>query len=419
MAEGTLAVTLGPYIHEHSGVRQRYDWTIVFLTGVLMTLGVAMVYSASVSIEAEPFDWRNWLNSPLRQGLFALVGFIGMLTVAHLDYRVFAWSGPWGGVRVVVPVGIALLLLVLVLIPGIGREALGARRAMELPGLGFGFQPSELGKVALVVWLAAMMSRPRGYGAARTSGPLESEWGVSTGGTVLAGDIRHFTTGFVPTVAVAGLIILLTVIEDFGTAALMGAVLVCLLVAGRARWLHLLMLAVPIAVAGAVFLFGKEYRRTRLLTWFSDAPDPSAEGYQIHQALLAIGSGGWTGLGLGRGIQKYGYIPQDHNDFIFVVICEELGVVGGLAVVLLFLLLLWRGWRVAARASDPFGKLLALGLTLMISLQAAFNIAVVTNSIPTKGISLPFVSAGGSGVVVLGLAAGLLASIGRERATPT
>jgi cell division protein FtsW len=152
----------------------------------------------------------------------------------------------------------------------------------------------------------------------------------------------------------------------------------------------------------------------RIMTFVSAQPDERGEGYQIKQALLAIGSGGWWGRGLGAGIQKYDYLPQDNNDFILAIICEELGIVGGIAVAVLFLVFLWRGWHVAKTAPDRFGRLLALGLTLTICLQAAFNIGVVTQSIPTKGISLPFVSAGGSGVVFLGVAAGLLASVGRR-----
>jgi cell division protein FtsW len=164
-----------------------------------------------------------------------------------------------------------------------------------------------------------------------------------------------------------------------------------------------------------VLVLVKQHRIDRIQSFFSKAPDMSGAGYQINQALLAIGSGGWFGRGLGAGVQKYGYLPQDNNDFILAIICEELGVVGGIVVVALFLTLLWRGWRISVNAPDNFGRLLALGLTLTICIQAAMNIGVVTKSIPTKGISLPFVSAGGSGVVFLGLAAGLLAAVGRRR----
>ncbi|RMF81072.1 MAG: hypothetical protein D6744_07550 [Planctomycetota bacterium] len=150
----------------------------------------------------------------------------------------------------------------------------------------------------------------------------------------------------------------------------------------------------------------------RVMSFIESWSDLSKASYQVTQSLIAIGSGGWWGRGLGAGVQKYGYLPQDNNDFIFAIVCEELGIVGGLVVIALFLLLLWRGWRIACATLNPFGRLLAAGVTLMICLQAAFNIAVVTNCVPTKGISLPFVSAGGSGVLFLGMAAGLLASVG-------
>jgi cell division protein FtsW len=295
---------------------------------------------------------------------------------------------------------LAVGLLVAVLIPGVGRQALGARRAIQIPGLTLGFQPSELAKVVLVIWLAALLTRPTEAAAVmRRSDPA------------MTGRAR---TRFLPAVLTGAVLIGLTAIEDFGTAALMGVLMLLLLLVSGARWRHLALTGLATAAAGALLVLIKPHRLARITTWWSEAPDPAGAGYQINQALLAIGSGGWWGRGLGAGVQKYGYLPQDNNDFILAIICEELGVAGGIVVVALFLLLLWRGWRIAANAPDAFGRLLASGLTLTICLQAAFNIGVVTNSIPTKGISLPFVSAGGSGVVFLGAAAGLLAAVGRQ-----
>ena len=381
-----------------------YDPGIVFIVGVLMTLGVVMVYSASVTVQGAGFNWRQWWNSPLKQGVFAFAGVLVMIVAAHVDYRVLAWERKRDGWRAGLLLFLTLGLLVAVLLPGIGHKARGARRAIVVPGVGFGFQPSELAKVLLVVWLAALLSRPHATGPS---------------GLVARGDIRHLTTGFVPALLSSAVLIGLTAIEDFGTAALMGAVMFALLLVAGARWTHLGLTVLMGAAAGALLVWIKPHRMARLATFFSDTPDVMGPGYQVHQSLLAIGSGGWLGRGLGAGVQKYGYLPKDNNDFILAVICEELGVVGGIAVALLFLGLLWRGWRVAARAPDRFGQLLALGLTLLVVFQAAFNIAVVTNSVPTKGISLPFVSAGGSGVIFLGLAAGLLAATGRTRAAST
>lgn len=394
-----------------------YDPSIVFLAGVLMTLGVAMVYSASVTVEGAGFNLRQWWNSPLKQCVFALGGFLVMLVAAHVDYRIFAWQRPRDGWRPGVLTLLTLGLLIAVFIPGVGHESLGARRAIMIlrgpPTIQF--QPSELAKVALVIWLAALLTRPPGSELHRPRWRLIPWSRAKSPQPIARGDVRDFRTGFLPAVLSAGVLIGLTGIEDFGTAALMGVVMLILLFVGRARLTHLGLMGLAACAAGAALVIMKPHRVERIKTFMAETPDPMGAGYQINQALMAIGSGGWFGRGLGAGIQKYGYLPQDNNDFILAIICEELGVVGGAFVVLVFLALLWRGWRIAVHAPDAFGRLLALGLTMTITLQAAMNIGVVTNSIPTKGISLPFVSAGGSGVVFLGLAAGLLAAVGRTR----
>jgi cell division protein FtsW len=377
-----------------------YDPMIILIAGALMGLGVAMVYSASVTVDGPGFNWHDWWNSPLKQCVFALGGFLVMLVAAHIDYHVLAWERPGDGWRAMALLVITLALLIGVFVPGVGHESLGARRSILLfrgpPAIQF--QPSELAKVVVVIWLAALLTR----GQPSTPNPQSS--------------IADFRRGFLPAVLTAGALIGLTGIEDYGTAALMGVVMLVLLFAARARWTHLGLLCLCAGVAGAVLVIIKPHRVGRLKTFFDGAPDPMGAGYQINQALLAIGSGGWTGRGLGAGVQKYGYLPQDNNDFILAIICEELGIVGGIVVVALFLTLLLRGWWIARHAPDAFGRLLAIGLTLTICLQAAMNVGVVTNSIPTKGISLPFVSAGGSGVIFLGLAAGLLAAVGRSYA---
>lgn len=368
---------------------QPYDGAVLLIVGALMSLGVVMVYSASVTISGPPFEWKNWWNTPLRQCIFAIGGFLAMLFGAHLDYRLLAW----GRGRGVVPTAIYVLaagLLIAVLIPGVGRVSLGAARSIVILSspISLSFQPSELAKVALCIWLAAFLTRP---GAA----------------------VGSFWRGFLPAMAGAGVLIGLTGVEDFGTAALMGGVTLGVLAVAGARWSHLGLIVLLGALGGAALVAMKEYRLQRLLAFVSGDRDAQAEGYQVTQSLIAIGSGGWWGRGLGDGVQKYGYLPQDNNDFIFAIVCEELGIVGGIAVIGLFGLLLWRGWRVAEASLTPFGKLLAVGVTLTLCAQAAFNLAVVTDSVPTKGISLPFVSAGGSGVLFLGLAAGLLAGVGR------
>jgi cell division protein FtsW len=378
---------------ESAASTRGFDPLIVFLVGVLLAMGAVMVQSASIKLEGEPFDWRAWWSGPLKQTVFAAVGLLAMLFAAHLDYRLFAWDRPrdgwWSGSLML----LSTVLLIAVLFVGVERG--GAQRAIILSSgaLPLSFQPSELAKVALVLWLAALLTRP---------------WI----------DVRDLWRGYLPAILSIAVVIALTGKEDFGTAALMGVVAMLMLLLGGARWLHLLGTALVGAAGAVVLVLAEPYRVRRILTFFAESPDASAEGYQVTQSLIAIGSGGWWGEGLGAGVQKYDYLPQANNDFIFAILCEELGIVGGLAVVAVFLMLLARGAWLARKAGDPFGRLLASGVTLMICLQAAFNIAVVTDSVPTKGISLPFVSAGGSGAIFLSLAAGLLASVGRTRGLP-
>ena len=369
------------------------DGVIMLVVATLMMLGVVMVTSASVSTrlweQTTPDDFLARWHAPLRHAVFALAGFLAMLVMAHWDYRIWRWERDDEIWRPALPWVIALCAVVAMHIPGIGREVLGAQRSIVIvPGL-LSFQPAELCKLGLILWVAGVISAP-------------------------AFDLHKFFLGFGFVLVSGGILVLLVAVEDFGSGALMAAVLFAMLVIGGARWWHMAMM-VPVGLAGGVgFILMEPYRIQRIITFFSDEPDAMGAGYQIRQAMLAIGSGGWLGLGLGNGVQKYDYLPQGNNDFILAIICEELGVVGALAIVALFLIFLLRGWWLARRAGDGFGRLVACGITLVITLQAAINIAVVTNSVPTKGISLPFVSAGGSGVVILGVLAGLLASVSRH-----
>ncbi len=378
-ARGDLAVAATP----------RCDAFVLLIAGALLMLGATMVFSASASVQTRVDDAGRWWDGPLRQVLFALIGFAAMLFTAHMPHRLMQWERRGEGWPAGLLLGIAVLLLIAMLIPGIGVTRLGAQRSIVLLSspISLSFQPTEVAKVVLPIWLAVLLSRP-------------------------GADPRSLRGGFGPAMLSGGALIGLTAIEDFGTAALMGAVLLCVLLLAGARVLHLGSAVLVGAAAGVGFLLMKPYRVQRLLTFFAESPDPTAEGYQVTQSLIAIGSGGWFGRGLGAGVQKFGYLPQDNNDFIFAIVCEELGVVGGIAVIVLFLLLLARGWMIANRCTDAYSRLLACGITLTIALQAALNIAVVTDCVPTKGISLPFVSAGGSGAVLLGAAVGLLAAVG-------
>lgn len=365
-----------------------FDRVVVALVIALMTLGVVMVYSASVPVEGPLISWQRWWSTPLRQVIYAVAGVVAMFVVATAGYRWLAWPATRGWVPLTV-FGVCLALLVSVLIPSVSGRELGLQRAIVLLRRPFvlSFQPFEVAKVGLVVFLASVLVH---------QGPR----------------IRGLIRGYLPTAAACGLLIGLTGLEDLGTAALMVAVVAVMLYLAGARWRHLLLTGL-LGLAGLAALVAyKPYRVQRIVTFLTEEPDPAGAGYQIRQALLAIGSGGWFGRGLGNSVQKYGYLPQDNNDFVFAILCEELGLAGGLVVLGLYLALLARGAWIAGRCPDRFGQLLAWGITLLITLQAAFNIAVVTHAVPTKGISLPFVSSGGSGVLILSAAAGLLAAIG-------
>lgn len=371
-------------------IAQACDLPMVFLCALLMMLGVVMVSSATFPLT--PRGSTELLGLLPRQLFFAGLGFAAMLISAQLNYR---WwlpgSGPRGALHLYA-IWLAAVLLLLALQSPLATIQFGATRSIALPG-GISFQPAEVAKVVMVLLIPALAIAP---------------------GT----DVRSGRR-FVLLVALGGTLAGLVAIEDFGTGALLAAVLFALLGLSGARWLHLGGLALLGLLGGAGYILARDYRRQRILNFFSDEPDLRGAGYQINQAKMAIASGEWWGLGLGAGRQKHDYLPQDHNDFIFAIICEELGIVGGLVIVGLFVLFVIRGGWIVRIAPDAFGRLLATGCTLMIGLQAAFNLGVVTNSVPTKGISLPFVSAGGSGVVFLGILAGLIAAVGTQRPVPT
>jgi cell division protein FtsW len=223
-------------------------------------------------------------------------------------------------------------------------------------------------------------------------------------------DIRSFWRGLLPAVVAIGLAVLVVGIEDFGTAALLAAVGGAMLLMAGARWWHLMLLVLPAVPAFGYLLVSRSHRMERILTFMDIWRDQDGKGYQAIQSLCTIASGGWWGRGAGQGFSKT-YLPEARTDFIFAVIYEEWGMLGAVAVVGLFLAMLWLAGWVICRCQDPFGRLLVFGLALMIGMQAAINVAVVTVMAPTKGIALPMVSAGGSGAIVLGAIVGLMASV--------
>jgi cell division protein FtsW len=281
---------------------------------------------------------------------------------------------------------VAAGLCAAVLVPGVGKNVNGARRWIPLGPTQV--QPSEVAKWTVVLFLAWWMSRPKV-------------------------NLERFFTGVVPTLLPVGAICLLVVIEDFGTAALIAACALTMLLAGRVKLWHLAIVVPPALAAAFWFVRSEPYRWKRMTAFLDPWANPQGEGYHMVQSLLSFSTGGVLGRGLGNGVQKLGYLPEDTTDFIFAVICEELGIFGALLTVALYGGILYVAWQAIRQKRDDFGRLLAFGLGSMLGLQAAINIAVATVSVPTKGLSLPLVSAGGSGLVVTCGALGLLYSVMR------
>ncbi len=367
--------------------------TWIAVTGAaLIAFGIVMVFSATASLSSPGLSEDPLHNPSLRQALFSVLALAALLISAVCPYSGWRIRPRSFFQPAVFLMLITLALLAAVLVPGVGEVRNGARRWLALgpAAFGFGFQPSEVAKLSLVVFLAA-------FAAWRSAA------------------IQRFWTGFLPATILAGAVVGLVGVEDLGTAALLALVSGCLLWGAGARIWHLCLAMTP-AVGGLIYLLAaKPYRIQRLTAFLNPEADPQGAGYHQLQSLLTIASGSWWGRGLGAGIQKYGYLPEGRTDFIFAVICEELGILGGIAVIALFAVMVWQGKRAMNAAPDELGRLLALGATLTIGLQAAMNIAVVTVSIPTKGIGLPLVSAGGTGVVFFSILVGILVNVARWR----
>ncbi len=347
--------------------------TLAFCIAALLALGLVMLYSSSVTQVG-----ARYLMMQLAWCAFGLVLCAAATTVDYQWLKKFAW-----------PIFLlAVFLLVLVLVPQIGRKINGARRWFDFHGVRF--QPSELAKIALIILLAW-------YGDRYQRQMPTWKRGVLFPGALI--------------VLVLGLVF---VEPDRGTTILLAAVSGALLLVAGVRWKHILMPAAVGAVGLAVSIFHDPMRMRRIFSWWDLEEHKDGVGYQAYQAMIALGSGGWTGLGLGNGRQKLGFVPEDHTDFIFSIIGEELGLIATLLVLLAFLIIAVCGIYIALRARDPFGSLLAAGVTFLITLQAAINIGVVTSALPNKGLPLPFISYGGSNLLAMLACVGLLFSVARR-----
>ncbi len=360
-------------------LRKGFDNSILLLSVVLTCLGVVMVYSAS-SIMADK-RYADGFFFLKRQGGFAIAGFVIMAVVAQIDYRHYR---KFASFFFLISIG----LLVLVLIPGIGTKISGAARWIRLPGISV--QPAELVKITLVIFLAHSLSKK-------------------------GERVREFMQGFLPYMLILGAIVgLLLAQPDLGSAlTIVGVALVMLTVAGT-RMRYMIGLAV-LAIPALYFLvMNVEYRRRRIMAFLDPWDDPTNSGFQIIQSWIAFGSGGVAGNGLGESKQKLFYLPEAHTDFIFSVIGEELGFIGVFVISAMFLVLILRGMHTALASTDPFGRNLAFGISLLIGLEAFINIAVVLGMLPTKGLALPFLSYGGTSLWVTLCAVGILLNISSQ-----
>ena len=351
--------------------------TILVVVGAMLSIGMVMVYSATFVYAEKSRSVPTYFLE--RHAIYLACGCVALAVSSVCDYHRVARWWKWF-------IALALILLAAVLVPGLSACINGARRWFSVGGLTL--QPSEVAKPLLIMGLAGWIVQARD--------------GIGT-----------FTRGFLPSMFLAGSAVILTAVEpDMGSAALLACVLGAMLFVGGVKLRYALPTAAVVLPVTAILAYSRlGYIRSRIEDFMSGSSDPQGAGYQINQSLTALGCGGVTGAGIGQGHCKLLYLPEAHNDFIFALIGEELGLIGSLSVILLFMLFIVMGLRVARRAPDMLGCLIALGVTLCAGLQAAINIAVVTHSMPTKGIALPFISYGGSSLVFLLAAVGMLLNV--------
>lgn len=356
------------------------DGWIFFAVAALLAVGITMVLSTSYLYAQERYADATFV---FRKQIIAVAVGMAALFIAALvpstAYRRFAYP----------LLGLGLLVLCLVLVPGIGLSRGGARRWLPLGG--FAFQPAELAKISLVLYLARSLAKK----------------GIK---------VQTFSIGILPHLIIGGLFLGLILLEpDLGTALILGLILFLMLYVSGAKLSHLLLVGLLALPAVALAVAGSEYRLRRLLTFLDPWRDASTSGFQIIQSYIAFGSGQLWGRGLGESRQKLFYLPEAHTDFIYSVIGEELGLLGALAVLVLFGLIILRGFLLTAKIDDPFAQYLALGLTSLLGLQAIVHMGVVIGLMPTKGLVLPFISYGGSAMVMNLTEAGMLLSLSRRR----
>ena len=356
----------------------QFDHILLFVVVALMGVGLVMVYSASsITSLAQMSDSLYYFK---RQLLWVIVGLAAMLLTSGIPYNKLE--------KIAVPLlGIAIVLLIIVLIPGVARDIGGAKRWIRFGSIGF--QPSEFAKICFVLYMAHSIS-------------------------VRQKVIKNFLHGMLPDLFVTALVFVLIYKEpNLSTATLIGGTYFAMYFLGSGSLINLGALAGCGVVLVTSLIFQAGYRMKRFWAFIDPWENATTGGSHILQSLVAIGSGGIWGLGLGQSRQKFFILPERHTDFIFAITCEELGLIGGVAVLILFFILIWRGLYIASRAPNTFGFLTAAGITTVIGLQVIVNIGVVLSLMPTTGVTLPFISYGGSSTLFLAIGIGILLNISR------
>jgi cell division protein FtsW len=354
------------------------DQTLFLATILLVCLSIVMVYSASAVVAMERYQQPYLFLT--KQIMWASLGLVLLWIIMGVDYRVyrepvFIWSA----------FGFVVLSLIAVLF---SAPVNNARRWFSIGGLGI--QPSELAKLCAIFFIAALLERRMHR----------------------INDVKY---ALAPICIVVGILVLLILLEpDFGTSMSLALIAAVMVFAAGLNYGYIIAAFVALLPLVGYVAMGADYRRRRLLTFLNPWDDPLGDGFQIIQSLVAVGTGGVTGKGLMNGVQKLFYLPEPHTDFIYAVIAEELGLIGTTLVLACFCIITWRGLRIALRAPDSFGAFLAIGLTTMVAAQAFVNMSVVLGLLPTKGIPLPFISSGGSSLLINLVGMGVLLNVSQH-----
>ncbi|HET7467734.1 MAG TPA: putative lipid II flippase FtsW [Candidatus Dormibacteraeota bacterium] len=360
--------------------RSQPDRHLLFVTVLLCGAGLVMVTSASVAFAYTQHETPFYYS--IRQAAWMAIGFAALFFLSRFDYHRLRPLAPAGAAGV-------LLLMILVLVPHLGVTVNGARRWFDAGPFGT-FEPSELGKLAFALFISHWIDR--------------------------RGDkINDFQRGFLPFVAMlAGVLALLMLQKDLGTAVVMVAIFISAYWAGGGRMRHVVLLVAAMLLAFIALTIVEPYRFARLTSWRNPLADPLGAGFQSTQSIYGLASGGFFGVGIGHSVEKYGWLPEAHTDFIFAIIGEETGLLGTTLVMLGFLFFAVRGYRTSMRAPDTFGVTLAASITTWIAFQALINMATVTNTLPVTGVPLPFFSYGGTALATTLAGVGVLLSIARK-----